>query len=343
MRLFEVKKGVIQRSEAGAPRIKTEGFLETIRSNCLENLEKMASGDAPVLYRGMEGVTIISTDYAKYGVFERRTSPRESKTGNNMILNWVSGSPTWSGVPKRQLSSSCTLSKSATKRVFGPEYVVVPFDDVRQYAWMPSDFNYTALDLDDSSRGSHIGHLNQSVIPNIIKSFNALAGQSGKKLKGTRLIGAAPTKADLIYREIKSRAGDMVFSLNAYTLRDVAEFSQLSEEIYALLVEALDDEQLSVSLSSEMRAAFKAARKSLENLHDETSGRPLHEFLAKEVTPKSLRVQVTDLSGLKEIESKGLEDTAEVWFVGGFIYIDVNKLDARYDLNVILKAVQRGY
>ena len=66
--------------------------------------------------------------------------PRESLTGLNLILNVTTNFPSWSKIPKRKFSTSCT-SSGYDASFFGDVFVIVPADNVKKFAMSTGDFN----------------------------------------------------------------------------------------------------------------------------------------------------------------------------------------------------------
>lgn len=116
------------------------------------NLAAMASGEAPILYRGM-GVDFhrsvgVYRGLTGYHIAARRER-RDSKTGLGMLMNYVDTAAAWKKFPKRGLSMSTTPVASHAE-IFAPGGVgiIIPFDNVTAFGETPSDFNMRQLGRD---------------------------------------------------------------------------------------------------------------------------------------------------------------------------------------------------
>jgi hypothetical protein len=317
---------------------RTEQFLLFLRNNCFENLKKFASEEAPLLYRGMSDTRLIKTDYCGYGFFNERRSPRVSKTKSNMIMNWTSFAPSWSNVPRRDLSSSCALSdqESVKEGLFGRPFIIIPFDNVKNYAWTADDFNYISSVCDeDSSESCSVGTFSTTLIPNVIESINNLSSFESSYRRG----GAQITKEDIIYRNIIKLASDPVFLSSSYIIKDIIDISELIDEIYNQSKVLIDD--TSGNTIPSRKKLLVGVFKNIKALYEETGGKPLYQFLKESITPKRLNVNVTSLNGLNDINAAGFEYTAEIWFTGAFAYLDLRGANTHQTLDEIVDGINK--
>lgn len=274
---------------------KRASLIEALRKNCSRNLEIMSKHQLWLL-RGDTGRGQI--EYGDKWWFESmpRTRPRRSQTEINMAMVWASFAPEWADVPRRAFASSCAIDYSAARQFGAWVYLIIPFDNVKSYAFCPTDFNFfqhapgprgTAPDL--LNRLGYIHQLQNSAYRTWVH-LGLNEAPTLKKLLNRHRTAVKLDVSDYTNLEQIWKFSDLVVDLIEYFHDAKAdEMGGNEEELYQNVMDYVD--------------IFKISPAA---------------WLKANVTPKEMAITVHDsLAALP----KDMPSTAEIWFEGQFIGI----------------------
>lgn len=293
---------------------KKPKLIELLRLHCPRNLEAIAKGEAPLIFRGTEQKSNKYQDI-KYGDIKWlyssvRTKPRKSLTGFNLFLSYVSQAPDWKRAPNRAYSSSCTddLKMSMKFEGSGDSYVVIPVDTVNNFAVTREDFNL--MTPTGSSR-------NLMAIANIIEAI-----RSAPEYVSTRDVNIDPALKQLLSNKILERDSEKAFSM-----KNIEELSKAIAEICEYM--GTSDKKRDVN-------GVLRLRDDCEYLETALGTTNILEWMKKKITIEDLGVKI--FSDFKDVKMKGT--APEIWFVGDWIGIKCGSSESdEYYIRKILEDI----
>jgi hypothetical protein len=265
-----------------------------IQEHCPNNFSALMAGRAMPLWRSTHLAGTVVVDQYTAGIMTERTKPRQSQTGNNLIMNYVSVAPAWAKMPIRNTSTSCTPSISTAGDFAGDMCLIIPFDDVKLFAACEGDFNF--LDPTGISGG--------------------LLEIVGKIMS----VGITAKRVDRVRPKIISPEVKKVFDIaklpafehsdeHTYSMEDIEALSDAIEK----MIYAIDDLKPKEINDNERLQDLK---NSCDDLEDELVTRSVLEFLTEQVTPKMLEVET-----FSSYPSIKVNKESEIWFNGHYIAI----------------------
>lgn len=271
-----------------------------------KNAAAIASGKAPALWRGMDvfGWATIPEGQVEFIAMPERASGRESKTGSNFLIDYVSKSPDWAKIPDRQFSVSCATTRDVADMFGDDPWLIIPADSVSKYAQCPTDFN-------------------EAYPSGIDRPLMELLGQ----IESIRLRGAVlrmEAGVDEEMREILSRD---IFSVDGatqhrYTMSDIQELS-----------DALDEMNMYFASSTAGHAGkVGALMRSAESIDEFTREESLMRFLKTQVNPTAMKIK--SHARLTSIKRGPREE--EIWFRGPFMAIRTRSGSSLEELQKLL-------
>lgn len=279
--------------------LETDDDLSAFKGNA-----KIMLDNNILLYRGTNSLKTSITLGNRTGfIASERTIERVAK-GNKVAANLAAK---WE-IPKRALAYFATRDAAHADQ-FGHLLLVIPADNVSQFAWMGTDFNQAAngsfnhsLEMLDSKSRDIINYMRDMDAEDNATSANLL--------KLITDAGIDPTKIDR-----KTAAPDSPDGLKLVNII-------LSNP------SALEDDFLG--------KYFIKRRDELQKIFDKHDVKTPEEFLAM-ASPKTMRIKTFD--SLDKIP-KRLATPDELWFNGRYLAIN---LDSRYhtpaDMHKILQAI----
>jgi hypothetical protein len=140
-------------------------LVNDIKKNCKRNFNAIASKHVKPFYRGVGGLKYKPVTYNNSGGdidyvnVPPRTEARGSRTGENLILSYVTQADAWKDIPRRNYSTMCAKKERTASAFAASTFIVFPYDNVKSFAEMPKDFNYTVptgTKIDLTDQGSFI-------------------------------------------------------------------------------------------------------------------------------------------------------------------------------------------
>lgn len=299
--LFEVAKINISKRNQDLENAKSfrkssdanslEELIKIIKSNCPNNFRALATGRAIPLYRSTHTNDYTGVAEYQFATITGRTSPRQSTSGDNLVMDYVSQA--WKGIPRRNLSSSCAPDIRTAEQFGGATWLIIPFDNVELFASAPEDFNML-----DPTHGSSDGIIDMmgwvQEIRVGVKSVLHLLDDNKDQT------------------ELKKLMTSLLISENDnFTLKDIQKLSDNIEQ----LIYWVDDNR------------GKIDNPKLEDFFDEVMGfedifdtRSLMEWLKTKLTPKNLGIKT--YTSYPALTNRGKE--CEIWFEGNYLCLRAN-------------------
>lgn len=143
----------------------------------VQNLRLLIKNKA-VIYRAETIEPTFSDDRCELGIVERRTTPRRSKSGSQLLLNM---STRWKGVPRRDFSYFASMNSLHADGMFsGKARIIVPADNIKKFAFSGEDFNYDDKYEDKKSISYSVSELDELFYE--IRSFLNVRANTDKQL-----------------------------------------------------------------------------------------------------------------------------------------------------------------
>jgi len=280
-----------------------QDLIDILRKHCPNNLKAMASGRAPMLWRGMNWDASIETPKYKCDTVSTQKTKRESKTGSNLIMSFFSTNKDWvESTVNRSLSTSTSCSYDYASQFSGPTWLVIPFDNVKRFSYTYTDLNL--VDVNDTS----LIDLNHQMkdISNAIEGFRHW--NYDKLDKDIARIA----HADIFDYDIGS---------HHYSTEEIKEFSNQLEKIFVLLKNTKKRKTLAVTDA----ATFK-------DMEEEMNDSSMYRWMLNELSPSALGIKT--FNSITQIPNHVKK--AEVWFDGDyFIFSPVaSQLTASQPFNI---------
>ena len=221
-----------------------------------------------------------------------RAKPRKSATDNNLAMVWTMQHDSWADVPRRAFSSSCTTSYDDAAQFGGAVYLIVPFDNVKQYAYCPVDFNYVSFgdgEGDDDLLGRlHVFINIQDVAETVLNRDEPDANPALKKILNKHKAALKRHPSDITNIQHIWQFCDAVSALiDFFKKTPAAELQPLEQDLQGEIAAYLDD-----------------------------FGMAPAAWLKKFVNPTKMKVSVHN--SLANLPTK-MSTSPEIWFEGQFI------------------------
>lgn len=274
-----------------------EKLLKLIDIYCRNNFFKIVNGQAPILFRG-SNMHLKVLGGVGYELNNKRTEPRQSITRSNIWNIFTSHDKQWEGYPPRELSYFCAITSGVAKKfsmrhipgMFQPSSrIVIPFDDVKNFAVSKLDFNYLTIKrIDMFDRGNDIS--------NLARDADYMASLEEE------------VDAPEIYSKLRALCNvkPLTSALKLKTLTDIKNFSDALNDLYKFIC------------SKEFKKIYKGTLKDyVETFIAEYKvfNFDLYRWLEMNVNPTNLGIQ--KFSSFSDIKVESLD--SEIWFDGGYI------------------------
>lgn len=275
-------------------------LVATLKKNCSRNFKTIVDRDYR-LFRGDTGRGMREAD-ADIWWFESdaRRQPRKSQTENNLAMVWTAHSDAWAEVPQRSLSNSCTTDFDHAGSFGGRVFLIIPFDNVKAYAYSPFDFNY--VQHVPTQGGKHPDLLSRlGYLFNIRDAAQRLLDDEGGE--------------PVVMKFLRKHKKIIGLQMDEYTnIEQLWKFSDFVKDLMALV-------------TSLPPGGLEGAENLADAVHeymDDFDDAPPVAWFKKHLTPEAMGIKVyTDLDVLPK---PGIDGTPEIWFEGQFIGI-TNKDD----------------
>jgi hypothetical protein len=290
-------------------------LLHTLKNHCSKNLDFIIKNDL-FLWRGMN---VSDLSYAKkssdkdipYFIKPNYKSPRVSKTGSNLLISYVSTSPEWKDIPNRTKSTFTTNMLSNSGR-FGKESIVIPYDNVKEFASCDKDFNEAKKQLYD--------------LDDLIQYITYIFVDC-EELENYHLI-------DFPISTSISFDGD--YNLTLEQIEDVSDrLEKIRQYIFKNFDKIKDDlkkenNKYKYDQFNDINSYIKLNNKKLNTI---LNGKTLIEWLKENITPKSFNVKLSNFENLTLLDSH----TKEIWFEGGYVAIVGKDIEVLKELQKDMK------
>lgn len=286
-------------------------LLNAIKTYCPNNF-KDAAGNNKYLFRGIDLIGMKGTNSVAFKVIKPLTKPRNSLTGNNMANAMISKLPSWKKIPNRFYSVFCGTDEVA--REFGNLHLVIPFDNVESYATISHDWNF--------KEGGAI--IINKTVRDIIEAVFYMQDSMFSQVKYLQSLADTTKDSESIHRLQKFYIPevlktDKLFSkfIDRYskTKLTVDDYFEIIKQIDRLYLELKDFE--SRSTRYEITYSITSIIRKIRKIVGDGT---LEDWVKNEFTPTKLKVKLyNNYASLKIPKS----DEPEIWFVGGYIAIDL--------------------
>ena len=268
--------------------------IRWIQEHCPNNFSALMAGRTMPLWRSTKLIDPMYVDEYCAAIMQERISSRQSQTGVNLIMNYVSLAKAWDKYPKRNTSTSCTPDIAETGQFAGDTCLIIPFDDVKNFASCTGDFNYII------PKGT------SSELLDIMGTIMDIATEESRAFRARPL-----TMSDNLKKLKNVLDSDALnFSKShTFSLDDINDLSDAIEKTIYLLDNLEPSEFKGMS-------ALKDLKNSCDKFEDELDTRSLNEFLSTKITPKNMGVK--SFNSYADIK---VPKDSEIWFNGHYIAI----------------------